>query len=270
MGAQTPRRTRPRGQPAAHSATALLEGGEPPLGLASRLRGGGGAEKDAPKRSSLTVVVASALGWVILVGAVVTRWPQAWKVWRARSAVGLNPLMLEIEMFGYVVCVLNGLRLKLPVDVWGENLFHSSFGIATTLMLYAFAAPGSLEAVSFARKAAMCGGLAAIIVTGLTDILPSKVVHALYDAQNIAFIISRSFQIRTNYVRGGTGQLSVITRAALFVGNLIRIFTTIVKKGGAPMVFGHGSSAVVNGTILAQCLWCTRHSTFPPSRLCGS
>ena len=54
------------------------------------------------------------------------------------------------------------LRLKLPVDVWGENLFHSSFGIATTLMLYAFAAPGSLEAVSFARKAAMCGGLAAI------------------------------------------------------------------------------------------------------------
>ena len=55
--------------------------------------------------------------------------------------------------------MLNGLRLKLPVDVWGENLFHSSFGIATTLMLYAFAAPGSLEAVSFARKAAMCGGL---------------------------------------------------------------------------------------------------------------
>jgi hypothetical protein len=78
------------------------------------------------------------------------------------------------------------------------------------------------------------------------------VLHIIID---IAFFISRLFQISTNIRRGGTGQLQVVTRAALFVGNMMRIFTTITKNGGAPMVVGHASSALVNGFIFFQCIW---------------
>jgi hypothetical protein len=72
---------------------------------------------------------------------------------------------------------------------------------------------------------------------------------------DVAFFVSRLFQIRTNTQRGGTGQLQVITRAALFLGNLMRISTTITKGGGFPMLIGHASSGLANGTIFFQCLW---------------
>lgn len=72
---------------------------------------------------------------------------------------------------------------------------------------------------------------------------------------DIAFFVSRLFQVRTNIQRGGTGQLQVITRAALFLGNCMRISTTVTKGGGVPMLFGHASSALANGTIFFQCLW---------------
>lgn len=124
------------------------------------------------------------MGYVVLVGAVICRAPQVGKVWNRKACQGLNPAAHEIEMFGYIVCVLNGLRLKLPVDMWGENLFHSSFGTAMVLMIYAFAKPGSREDVSKKRKVAVLAAAAALLVTGLTGILPSTIVHRLYDLQS--------------------------------------------------------------------------------------
>jgi hypothetical protein len=125
------------------------------------------------------------MGYLILVGAVVARAPQVMKVWNRKACEGLNPASHEIEMFGYIACVLNGLRLKLPVDMWGENLFHSTLGTAMVLMIYAFAKPGSREAVSKKRKVAVLAGAAALAVTGVTGLLPSPVIHRLYDVQSI-------------------------------------------------------------------------------------
>jgi hypothetical protein len=125
-----------------------------------------------------------AMGYLIVVGAVVSRMPQVWKVWRAKACEGLNPLSHEIEMFGYTVCVLNGLRLGLPPDMWGENMFHSSFGTAMVLMIYGFAKPGSRESVSKTRKTAVLAVYAALCVTGFTGILPSVIIHRLYDVQS--------------------------------------------------------------------------------------
>ena len=124
------------------------------------------------------------MGYLILVGAAVTRAPQVLKVWNRKACEGLNPLSHEIEMFGYIACVLNGLRLKLPVDMWGENLFHSTFGTAMVLMIYAFAKPDSREAVSKKRKVAVLAAVAALCATGVTGLLPSSVVYRLYDVQS--------------------------------------------------------------------------------------
>lgn len=101
------------------------------------------------------------MGYLIVVGAVVTRFPQVWKVWKRKACEGLNPVTHEIEAFGYVTCVLNGWRGGLPVDTWGENLFHSSMGIWMLLMIYSYAKPASKESVAPARKKAVLGALVA-------------------------------------------------------------------------------------------------------------
>ena len=101
------------------------------------------------------------MGYMILIGAVVTRLPQVWKVWRNKACEGLNPVSHEIEAFGYVTCVLNGWRAGLPVDTWGENLSHSTCGIGMLLMIYSYAKPGSRESVGKTRKTAVLAALGA-------------------------------------------------------------------------------------------------------------
>jgi uncharacterized protein with PQ loop repeat len=106
-------------------------------------------------------VCVQVLGYVVVVGAIVVRLPQVWRMWRTRSCEGLNPLSHEAEMLAYVICVLNGLRLQLPVVAWGEMAFHSVFGIATTLMIYGYAKPGSGQVVSKTRKTIVLTAVAA-------------------------------------------------------------------------------------------------------------
>jgi hypothetical protein len=103
-----------------------------------------------------------ALGYAIVVAAALVRLPQAWRAWRDKEPpAGLHPLSAEVEMFFYVVQVLNGLRLKLPVHAWADSLCHAVMGGAMTLMLYAYAKPRSTQAVSTARKATTLALLAA-------------------------------------------------------------------------------------------------------------
>lgn len=65
--------------------------------------------------------------------------------------------------------------------------------------------------------------------------MPAQVIYRLYDLQNAAVCVCRFAQVHTNWQRGSTGQLSLVTRAAMVFGNCVRIFTTIKNSERAPL-----------------------------------
>lgn len=61
-------------------------------------------------------------------------------------------------------------------------------------------------------------------------------------------------QILLNWKRGGSGQLSGATSALNLAGNFARVFTTVVLTGDFLNLVGALVQAVLNGTLLAQCV----------------
>ena len=119
------------------------------------------------------------MGYAIVVGAVLVRLPQTWRLWRTRSCEGVNPISNEVETFFYVVASLSGLRRRLPLAMWGENLVHAATSLATTLACYTFAKPDSAESVSRTRKMISLGALAALVLTGISGLMPLAAVGRL-------------------------------------------------------------------------------------------
>lgn len=60
---------------------------------------------------------------------------------------------------------------------------------------------------------------------------------------------------RDGDAQGKTGQLSLITTFLVFIGSLIRIFTSLKEGGGAAMIRGFLTGTIINGTLLAQILY---------------
>lgn len=61
-------------------------------------------------------------------------------------------------------------------------------------------------------------------------------------------------QIVLNARRGDSGQLSGATSALNLAGNAARVFTTVVLTGDFLNLVGALVQAVLNGTLLAQCV----------------
>ena len=185
--------------------------------------------------------------------ALLFRLPQVYKVWRAKSVLGLNTLSFEVEAYGSALCVLNGFRRGLPVELWGEHISNGSQSVLLVSMIYLYHRTDPPLATW--RKISQGGGIVLTYVLGFAGVLPSRLIFVLYDLQNAAVALSRLAQAGTNYRRGGTGQLSLTTRAAMLFGNCVRIYTTVKNKAGLSMLFGHTSSAFANAVLFAQCVW---------------
>jgi hypothetical protein len=56
-------------------------------------------------------------------------------------------------------------------------------------------------------------------------------------------------------VQGKAGQLSLLTTLLLFIGTVVRIFTSMRESSGAAMVRGFILGAAVNGLMLFQILY---------------
>ena len=68
-------------------------------------------------------------------------------------------------------------------------------------------------------------------------------------------------QIVLNARRGDSGQLSGATSALNLAGNFARVFTTVVLTGDFLNLVGALVQAVLNGTLLAQCVATARKTT---------
>ena len=60
-------------------------------------------------------------------------------------------------------------------------------------------------------------------------------------------------------MQGKSGQLSVLTTLLMFVGAVVRVFTSMRENAGPAMVRGFMLGATINGIMLAQILYYGQH-----------
>ena len=117
---------------------------------------------------------------------------------------------------------------------------------------------GVLGKRAVAAAAGYCLLLWCMLGGGVAGVLPGVSMEVLTALQaSTIFIVAlggRLPQIVLNAKRGDSGQLSGATSALNLAGNAARVFTTVVLTGDLLNLVGALVQAVLNGTLLAQCV----------------
>ncbi|XP_048757251.2 mannose-P-dolichol utilization defect 1 protein homolog [Ostrea edulis] len=194
------------------------------------------------------VVLSKALGYGIILGAVLVKFPQILKILQAGSGKGINLVAVLCELFAISATTTYGFAMSFPFSSYGEGLFLT---IQTSLIAFLI--------LFFGNK--VVGALLFIIsyigIMGylLSGLCPISILGALQSINIPIVILSKMIQAVTNYRNGGTGQLSVVTVFLLFAGSLARIFTSIQETGDNLIIVTFIVSTVFNGLIFAQILY---------------
>ncbi|KAK9831955.1 hypothetical protein WJX81_002788 [Elliptochloris bilobata] len=182
-----------------------------------------------PSPALFRQLLSKALGYGIILSACVIKVPQITAIARAGSARGLSGLALELEQLGLTVNAANGYVLGLPFSAYGEAVVILAQN--TVLLAQVYALSGTRGARPALVAALFLGGVGAV----LAGLVSPALIRTLFGLNVFVNISARLPQILQNYKAKSTGELSIITFAANFLGGLARIFTSIQEGGGLSM-----------------------------------
>lgn len=194
------------------------------------------------------VVLSKALGYGIILGAVLVKLPQIMKIVSAGSGKGISLVAVMCELFAISATTTYGFAMSFPFSAYGEGLFLT---IQTSLIAFLILFFGG-NAVGAVMFGALYTGIMGYLLSGLC---PIAVLSALQSINIPIVILSKMLQAVTNYRNGGTGQLSAVTVFLLFAGSLARVFTSIHETGDNLVIVTFIVSTVFNGLIFAQILY---------------
>ena len=188
------------------------------------------------------------LGYGVVFGSLVVKVPQLIRVYRAKSAKGLALTTFELETVGYTVAALHSFHLSMPFSACGECLFLLVQDATLLVMLYMY------QKTPTTRILAPCALYAAFVGALALAGWPMHVLATMHASTSALFVAARVPQIVTNAKQKSTGELSLISVALNWLGNLARIFTTMQSQAAASVLVGHVLGTMCNGVLLAQIL----------------
>ncbi|XP_061165791.1 mannose-P-dolichol utilization defect 1 protein-like [Saccostrea echinata] len=194
------------------------------------------------------IVLSKALGYSIILGAVMVKLPQIVKILKAGSGEGISLAAVLCELFAISATTTYAFAMSFPFSAYGEGLFLT---IQTSTIAFLILFLGSNAAGAFLFGASYIGIMAYL----LSGLCPLPILGALQSINIPIVILSKMLQAVTNFRNGGTGQLSVVTVFLLFAGSLARVFTSIQETGDTLIIVTFIVSTVFNGLIFAQILY---------------
>ncbi|XP_072543853.1 mannose-P-dolichol utilization defect 1b [Salminus brasiliensis] len=196
----------------------------------------------------LKMVISKGLGIGIIIGSVLVKLPQIFKLIGAKSAEGLSFNSVLLELFAITGTMAYSITNSFPFSAWGEVLFLMLQTVAIGFLIQHYRG-STIKGLSFL---VIYFGLVAATLSSVT---PKTVVTTMQASNLPAIIFGRLIQAGTNYRNGHTGQLSAISVFLLFAGSLARIFTTVQETGDSLMVLTYIISSCCNGLIAGQVLY---------------
>ena len=201
----------------------------------------------------LALLLSKILSYGIILGALLVKLPQIFKIAKSRSTAGLAPSMYILENVGYAIAVAYNVRNGYAFSTFGENVFILIQGIIICVLLVVFAEKQAKQSRTLAMMVGAPLFLAFVVYLGFYCSLSQL---AWFQTSTIGiFACSRVPQIISNFSRKSTGQLAVVTVALNSLGSMARVFTTAMEVKDTLVLTGMISGATLNAILLAQMIW---------------
>lgn len=196
----------------------------------------------------LKIVLSKCLGLGIILGSVMVKLPQIFKLLGAKSAEGLSFKTVLLELLAITGTMAYSIINKFPFSAWGEALFLMLQTVVIGFLIQHYGGRTS-------RGLLFLVVYSGLLVLLLSPVTPVSVITSLQASNMPAIIIGRLIQAAANYRNGHTGQLSAISVFLLFAGSLARIFTSLQETGDSLMALTYVISSACNGIIALQVLY---------------
>ncbi|XP_059210604.1 mannose-P-dolichol utilization defect 1b [Centropristis striata] len=196
----------------------------------------------------LKVVLSKGLGIGIILGSVMVKLPQIFKLMGAKSAEGLSFQTVLLELLAITGTMAYSIVNKFPFSAWGEALFLMLQTVAIGFLIQHYGGRSG-------RGVLFLVVYFALLVLVLSPLTPISVVTYMQASNMPAIIIGRLIQAAANFRNGHTGQLSAVSVFLLFAGSLARIFTSLQETGDSLMALTYVISSACNGVIAMQVLY---------------
>ena len=163
------------------------------------------------------------MGYSIIVGASLVRFPQVIKLFMNKSSEGILPEMYYIDNYMMIIVGCYNIHLKNPFSVYGENFLILVQNIAIVILIWTYNKEVKLM-TKILNSVAVC----ILFFILFTDTFVTEGMWIfMINIQFILLTIARAPQIWHNYKQGSTGQLAFITFLLNTLGGLARLLTLL-------------------------------------------
>eukprot|EP00747_Dinoflagellata_sp_TGD_P211695 gnl/TRDRNA2_/TRDRNA2_84905_c0_seq2.p1 gnl/TRDRNA2_/TRDRNA2_84905_c0~~gnl/TRDRNA2_/TRDRNA2_84905_c0_seq2.p1 ORF type:complete len:229 (+),score=38.10 gnl/TRDRNA2_/TRDRNA2_84905_c0_seq2:47-733(+) len=204
-------------------------------------------------------VVATVLGYLVIVGSTMYKLPQIMRIHKAGSARGVSLAMLSMDSVHYVFTLAYSIFHGHPLSIYGENF--AQYASAFTLILQVFRYERRASPAKVARVAAALIAFAATAIRG-PALMGKEIGGPLLDvmkSSTMALQFGSLPQVIQNWRTRSAGELSLVSFSLGSLGGLVRLYTTLAKVGhDRKMALTPLMSAAINLTIVSQILFYRR------------
>ncbi|KAJ8903850.1 hypothetical protein NDN08_000383 [Rhodosorus marinus] len=236
IGSQ-PGRSRISARPPRRSATA-------PLCCSVRINGG-------------WEMLSMVIGYATLAGSLLYKVPQVARVARHQRGDGISVSGLSLETLGTSLSGVYSTRSRFPFSTYGESLFIPVQNLAIMALVIFFERAPAKPWILWLLLYIIC------LVTLMLPGTSMTIVAFLNVCATPIMYVSKVPQLLLNFQTKSTGQLAPITLGLQLLGNVARIFTTIVQVRDPIVFLGFISAFFMNGALFLQ-WWIYRSSTAVP------
>ena len=195
-----------------------------------------------------SLAISKLLGMSIVLGSSFVKLPQLITILVAGSTKGLSSFSLFAELLAFILTWSYSAFQEFPFTTWGESMFLTLQNSIIILLGYSYSRD-YLRLLLF--PLCLVGGLSLL----LSNQLPPQVYFYLQASVIPLAISGKLKQIQENYSNASTGQLSFVTLLLLFIGTIIRMYTTVKETGDNLSLFIYIISALLNLTLVLQILY---------------
>mmetsp|Transcript_1197 Transcript_1197/g.3692 ORF Transcript_1197/g.3692 Transcript_1197/m.3692 type:complete len:249 (+) Transcript_1197:151-897(+) len=210
-------------------------------------------------RSSAVEALSKLVGYAVLSGSLMYKLPQVARVYNKKKGQGISMSGIVLETLGIALAGVYSLRSAFPFSTFGEALFIPLQNLAIMALIIKYE---RLSAVKWALALlAFLAGTAVLMLPAVTI----KALAVLNLCANPITYFSRVPQLHLNWKTKSTGELAPSTLGLQLLGNLARIFTTIVQVRDPVVLISFVSATFLNGALFFQ-WWHYRNRTPQPSQ----
>ena len=196
----------------------------------------------------LAITISKILGFAIIGGALVVKFPQIIAIFVAKSGQGIVLSMFYLECLCYMIAAFYNIHIGTPFSVWGENLFLFLQSSICVLLIWTYDEGYSV----FEKVIVFTIGIGVSTYLYLDYNVPDHIWGLMNNIGIGAFVYSRIPQIIENFRSKSTGTLSIITFGMTFLGAAARLFTVMMESGDTFLLVQTGLGFVFNFIISFQ------------------